>query len=42
MKIFTLTSKINSKAILTITAKDWDEAEKIIFGLGLDLEDWDY
>jgi urease accessory protein UreE len=42
MKQFTLTSKINPKAVLTITAKDWDEAEKIAYGLGLDLQDWDF
>lgn len=42
MQIFTLTSRINPKAVLTITADSWEQAEQIFYGLGLDLEDWHF
>ena len=42
MKKFTLTSKIYPEITLIVEAANWDDAEKLIFGIGLDLEDWDY
>ncbi len=42
MKTFTLTSKIHREITLTITAEDWNHAEALILGIGLNLEDWDY
>ena len=42
MKTYTFVSKINRNAVLTITAENFERAERILFDLGLDLEDWNY